>query len=81
MGIDLIHEFVCGTNPLTIEWEKRMGPQPETEEQLSNLDVLSHSYSKSFLEFSRILNITDLSLNNGQQNASPKKIQSSNWLS
>jgi hypothetical protein len=79
--IYLIHEFVSGTNPLTIEWERILGLQPETEEGMDNLNVLSDSDSKPSVEFPPILNIVSLALGNGEQKASPQTIRSSHWLS
>jgi hypothetical protein len=62
IAIDLIRELIRSTNPLKIKRERILRLQTETEERLSNINVIGYWHSKWFPEVLPSLNVMGLSL-------------------
>jgi hypothetical protein len=62
MMIDLIHEPIGGTDPLTVKRKRIVRFSPVTEEIVSSANLLSDKYLKASLEFPPILNLICLAL-------------------
>jgi hypothetical protein len=62
MMIDLIHELIGGTDPLTVKRERIVRFSPVTEEIVSSANLLGDKHTKGSLEFPPILNLICLAL-------------------
>jgi hypothetical protein len=80
IAIDLIHEFVRSINTLTIERQRSKGRQTKTKGKPGDCNRLNHSHSKLLPDFSPILNIMNLTIDTGEQNAIPHRSLGSRWL-
>jgi hypothetical protein len=79
-AIDLTRELNCSTNPLASKRERIMRLRTETEERLSNCNVIGDTHSKLFPGFLLVVSATCLALGNTEQKGSPCSIRCFYWL-